>query len=284
MNIGGVTIKVPVMNAACSIAKTWDDVKAMCATSAGLVLIGSITTEQRDGNKEPRWFVGDDYALNSFGMPNGGYEFYSKELPGMVDYIHTSDKVAVLSIAGFSTSEYVQLAQLADRSCVDILELNLGCPNVSIDGKQKPIVSFDLSTMKEIVQAVQEVTKLPLAIKLSPYSNPGELKKVADLLTELEVAAVVASNTFPNGFVPNEQGESVLANEFAGVSGQAMMPISLGKVRQLRNVFLDSVAVNGVGGIQYTEDADMYYKAGAEVIQVATFIIKEGHQAIERIT
>ena len=283
MKIGVVNIKVPVMNAACSIAKTWEDVRAMCSTSAGLVLIGSITTEPREGNQEPRWFVGDDYALNSFGMPNGGIKFYGKELPGMMEYIHSSDKVGVLSIAGFSTNEYVQLAQLADRSNVDILELNLGCPNVSIDGKQKPIVSFDVSTIKEIVEAVQAETRLPLAIKLSPYSNPGELKIVSDLLTELGVAAVVASNTFPNGFVPNQKGESVLANEFAGVSGKALIPISLGQVRQFRNLLPESVAVIGVGGIQSKEDAEMYYKAGAGVVQVATYIIKEGHKAIERI-
>ena len=62
-----------------------------------------------------------------------------------------------------------------------------------------------------------------------------------------------------------------------------MMPISLGQVRQFRNILPDSVAVIGVGGIQSKDDAYMYYNAGAAVVQVATFIIKEGHKAIDRI-
>lgn len=283
MQIGNVTIKTPVMNAACSVAKTWDDVKALCQTKAGAVLIGSITLEPRDGNAEPRWFVGEGYALNSFGMPNGGSDFYQKELPSMLEHIHEANKVAVLSIAGFSTDEYVRLTKLADESGVDILELNFGCPNVSIDGKQKPIVSFDPATMQEIIQAVQEVTDIPLAIKLSPYSNPADLRAAADVLIVTKVAAVVASNTFPNGFMGDERGQSVLANELAGVSGPAMLPISLGQVRQFRNMLPETIAVIGVGGIETKDDAAMYYKAGADTVQVATLIVRDGHAAIERI-
>lgn len=283
MQIKDITFKTQVMNAACSVAKTMADVEALCQTKAGAVLIGSITQAQRDGNTEPRWFAGEGYALNSFGMPNGGLEFYSTELPKMVRHIHGVDKVAILSVAGFSTNEYVQLAKLADDSGIDVLELNFGCPNVSVDGKQKPIVSFDPETMREIIQAVQEVTEIPLAIKLSPYSNPADLQAAADVLIATNVAAVVASNTFPNGFMGNEAGKSVLANELAGVSGRAMLPINLGQVRQFRNLLPDKIVVIGVGGIETKSDADMYYKAGAAIVQVATLIVRDGHAAIDRV-
>ena len=283
MKIGNVEISVPVMNAACSVAKTMEDVKAMCETQAGAVLIGSITVEAREGNKEPRWYVGDGYALNSFGMPNGGLNFYENELPKMVSYIHESKKVAVLSIAGFSTQEYVQLADLGERSGVDILELNFGCPNVSVDGKQKPIVSFDPITMQEIIEEVQASVKLPLIIKVSPYSNPADLQKAAEVLHKTRVAGVVASNTFPNGFMPGDDGKSVLANELAGVSGRALQAITLGQVRQFRNLLPDEVAVIGVGGIETREDADKYFKAGADMVQVATLIVRDSHAALDKI-
>lgn len=283
MKIGTATLSTPVMNAACSVAKSMSDVEALCATGVGAVLIGSITVEQRDGNAEPRWFVGEGYALNSFGMPNGGVTFYKTELPKMTEVIHTASKIAVLSIAGFSTKEYVQLAELAANSAVDILELNFGCPNVSVDGKQKPIVSFDPATMKEIIQAVQAVTDLSLTIKLSPYSNPADLQKAAEVLIETQVAGVVASNTFPNGFTSNDQGDSVLANELAGVSGQALRAINLGQVRQFRNLLPESVAVIGVGGIETAEDVEKYSHAGASVVQVATLIVRDGHEAINNV-
>ena len=283
MKIGNVSLNSPVMNAACSVPKTMDDVKAMCATKAGAVLIGSITVEQRDGNAEPRWFVGNGYALNSFGMPNGGLEFYVKELPQMTEMIHGAQKIAVLSIAGFSTKEYVQLAELAVQSGIDVLELNFGCPNVSVDGKQKPIVSFDPETMQEIITAVQAVTDLPLAIKLSPYSNPADLQQAAEVLTKTSVAAVVASNTFPNGFMASNDGASVLANELAGVSGQAMLAINLGQVRQFRNLLPDKITVIGVGGIETQKDAEKYFQAGATIVQAATLIVRDGHSALNKL-
>lgn len=271
------------MNAACNIAKTMDDVKAFCKTKAGLVLIGSITVEPREGNAEPRWFVSDNHALNSFGMPNGGLKFYKIELPKMTRVIHTAKKLAVLSITGFSKQEYVQLAELAEKSNIDILELNFGCPNVHQDGQQGPIVSFDFSLMEAIIRAVQAVVNLPLTIKLSPYSNPEDLKRAAQILTQTKVAGVVASNTFPNGFMGGEDGRSVLAVELAGVSGGALLAINLGQVRQFRRLLPDDMAIIGVGGVETKADADLYFQAGADIVQAATLIVRDGHEAINRL-
>ncbi len=283
MKLADLTLSTPFMNAACSVAKTHEDVAALCKTKAGAVLIGSITLEAREGNPEPRWFVGEGYALNSFGMPNGGLEFYKTELPKMAQAIHDAHKIAVLSIAGFSTKEYVQLAEMADGSGVDMLELNFGCPNVSIEGRQKPIVSFDPETLQEIIEAVQAVTNLPLAIKLSPYSNPADLQAVAMILTEVNIAAVVASNTFPNGFMANEQGGSVLANELAGVSGKALLAINLGQVKQFRAALPKSIQIIGVGGVETPEAAELYFQAGADVVQAATLIVRDGHAALDTL-
>lgn len=283
MKIGNVEISVPVMNAACSVAKTVDDVQALCATNAGVVLVGSITKEPRTGNPEPRWFVGDGYALNSFGMPNEGLKAYQKLLPEMITIVHDAGKKMALSIAGFSTEEYVQLAQLAEDSKIDLLELNFGCPNVNLNGVQKPIVSFDPESMKEIIESVKAVTKIPLMIKVSPYSNPADLQTAARVLSELKVAAVVTSNTYPNGFMIDDNNDPVIASELAGVSGRVMLPIGLGQVRQFRKVLPESIHVVGVGGIEDKTTADLYFKTGASIVQAATLIVRDGHQAIDRL-
>jgi dihydroorotate dehydrogenase (fumarate) len=270
------------MNAACSVAKSIEDVEALSKTKVGIILVGSITVEPRDGNPEPRWFVGEGYALNSFGMPNGGLEFYRTNLPEMIEVAHKAGKKFALSVAGFSTAEYVSLAKLAEEPKVDLLELNFGCPNVSIDGKQKPIVSFDAASLNEIIEAVSEVTTIPLMIKLSPYSNPAELVSVAETINNSgKVSAVVTSNTFPNGY-QTEKGEPVIASKFGGVSGSAMLAISVGQVRQFRNSLSEDIAVVGVGGVESVEDAKQYFNAGAEMVQCATLIVREGHQAIDR--
>jgi dihydroorotate dehydrogenase (fumarate) len=283
VKIGPVAIDTPVMNAACSVAKSLQDVEALARTTIGVILVGSITVEPRDGNPEPRWFVSDNFALNSFGMPNQGLAFYGANVPKMIDVAHNTGKKFALSVAGFSTAEYVTLAKLAEETKVDLLELNFGCPNVSIDGKQKPIVSFDPVSLDEIVLAVSKVTKIPLMIKLSPYSNPAELAHIAEVINASgKVSAVVTSNTFPNGYQTNA-GEPVIASEFGGVSGSVMLPISLGQVRQFRNALNEEIAVIGVGGIETAEDAKQYFDAGAELVQCATLIVRDGHQAINQV-
>lgn len=281
--LGGVSMQAPVMNAACSVAKSVDDVKALASTGVGMVLVGSITVAPRSGNPEPRWYAGDGFALNSFGMPNEGLEFYKATLPEMINIVHEAGKKFALSVAGFNTAEYVALAQMADTAGVDLLELNFGCPNVSIEGKQKPIVSFDTESLSEIIAAVNEVTNVPLMVKVSPYSNPAELIRVAEVINQSKnVAAVVTTNTFPNGYL-SEDGNPVLANTFGGVSGAAMKVISLGQVRQFRAALDDAIAVVGVGGIETAEDAQQYFDAGAEVVQCATLIVRDGHQAIDQV-
>jgi len=283
VSIGGVEINGTFMNAACAVAKTMEDVQKFSKTRAGAILVGSITVESRDGNVEPRWFVGDGYALNSFGMPNGGLEHYRSVLPEMIKTAHDSGKKLILDIAGFSTKDYVQLATMADEVGVDLLELNLGCPNIRVDGEQKPIVSFDRESMIEIIDAVSSITKIPLILKLSPYSNPAELKAVAELINNCEkVSAVSTMNTMPNGYM-SKDGVPVISMTFAGVSGKAIQPIALGQVKQFRNQLNPGIAVIGVGGIESAEDVELFLNAGATAVQAATLIVRDGHSALDRL-
>lgn len=281
--IGSIEINTPVMNAACSVAKSVDDITALLATGIGIVTVGTITVEPRAGNPEPRWYTGDGFALNSFGMPGGGVEYYRRELPALVAKAHELGKYISLSIGGFSVDEYVTLAAAAEEIGVDFIELNLSCPNVQIDGKQKPIASFDPKYMASIISTVEAVSTKPLFLKLSPYSNPADLMKAAEVAKAgAHVAAVVTSNTFANGYY-SEEGSPVVAVELAGVSGRSLLPIALGQVRQFRKLLPESIAVIGVGGIESASDAEQYFAAGATAVQAATLIVRDGHEAINKV-
>ena len=283
-NIGGIELSAPVMNAACSVAKSVDDIKALLATNIGVITVGTITVEPRDGNPEPRWFAGDGFALNSFGMPGGGVEYYRTYLPALVEEAHSRGKHLSLSIGGLSVNEYVTLATAAEEIGVDFIELNLSCPNVQIDGKQKPIASFDPEYMVAVIAAVEAVSTKPLLLKLSPYSNPADLTRAAEVaMAGKHVVAVVTSNTFANGYY-SQDGEPVVAVELAGVSGRSLLPISLGQVRQFRKLLPESIAIIGVGGIESVSDAEQYFAAGATAVQAATLIVRDGHDAINQLT
>ena len=281
MQIGTVLIKPNIMNAACSVAKTIQDVQALAKTSIGAITVGSITVEKRETNPGQRWYVHESYALNSFGMPNEGASFYQKHLPTMIATAHSAGKKLSLSIAGFSTQEYVTLAKLAHAAKVDLLELNLGCPNATADGRQKPIASFNPVMIREISEAVGAVTNIPLLLKLSPYSNPAELRAIAKTITELDkISAVVTSNTFANSMM-FEGDTPVITAQLGGLSGRALLPISLGQVWQFRKLLPAHIAIIGVGGIETAQDVNLYLQAGASGVQVATLIVRDGHHAIE---
>lgn len=281
--IGSANVNIPVMNAACSVAKSADDITALLATNIGVVTVGTITVEPREDNPEPRWYAGDGFALNSFGMPGGGVEYYRRALPALVAKAHELGKYMSLSIGGFSVDEYITLAAAAEEIGVDFIELNLSCPNVQIDGKQKPIASFDPEYMASIIAAVEAVSTKPLFLKLSPYSNPSDLASAAEIAKAgAHVAAVVTSNTFSNGYY-SQDGEPVISVELAGVSGRSLLPIVLGQVRQFRKLLPESIAVIGVGGIESASDAEQYFAAGATAVQAATLIVRDGHGAINKV-
>lgn len=281
MKIGSVTVEPAVMNAACSIAKNKSDVKKLANTSIGAILIGSVTILPRKGNNGLKWLTNDSYSINSFGMPNKGYHYYKKHLPEFTKIAHTHNKKFVLSIAGFSVNEYKQLAGLANNTGVDLLELNLGCPNISIKGQQKPIFSFDPTMIEKIVKTVRGVTAVPILLKLSPYSNPEELGKVAKTISKLPVSAVVTSNTFPNSSMGAIR--STHTTKLAGFGGRALQPIALGQVQQFRKLLPSHIKIIGVGGIETKSDRELYQKAGADGVQAATLIVRDGHKAIDQV-
>ena len=279
MQIGGVTIDTPVMNAACSVAKTMSDVVALSKTGIGAVLIGSVTLLPRTINPGLNFEADEYYALNSFGMPNKGMEYYKKHLPDMVKVIHQSGKKAVLSIAGFSVDDYRKLATLGEM--VDLLELNLGCPNVKDLVSHSEIISFNPVLIEQILIEVRKATETPLMVKLSPYSNPQQLSVIAEVLSRQQVAAVVTSNTFANGVF--KQGTANADAMYAGISGKALMPIALGQVSQFRSLLPKTIKVVGVGGIERSSDVRTYLQAGADLVQAATLIVRDGHAAIDRL-
>ncbi len=282
----GIKINIPVMNAACSITKSMEDLEALLATRADTVVLGSVTWLGRQANPEPNWFAGDDqgFALNSVSMPNEGHEWYQTNLPEMVERTHAAGKRLLLNVAGFSTDEYSQLAEMAKNGNVDGVEFNLGCPNTVEAGWQNPIFSFDVDALQIVLRGADRILspKTPYMVKLSPYSNPAELSRVASVIGESKAGGVVTTNTFPNSYWQNNAGRAVILpnNGLAGMSGEAMLPIGLGQVKQFRQQLPESKIVIGVGGITRPEHIEQYLRAGAAAVQVATYIVRNGHQAI----
>lgn len=279
MNFCGLTISSPVMNAAGPLSKTLDDVQAWSQTKAGLIMVGSITVEPRLGNDEPRWYDGDYFSLNSFGLPNAGLSQYLEWLPQMAAIAHQVDKPLVVSLAGFSLADYIELV-VATQPFADMLELNLSCPNAGHEGQ---LLCFQSDFVNSLLLQLQPLVTVPISLKLSPFSNPVELQQMATLIQSHDlVKAITCCNSFPNAYF-SQGNNPVLEAKYGGLGGSALLPIALGQVAQFRSLLKDDVAIIGVGGIQSAEDMQRFIAVGASLIQSASLLVAHGHRAIDRL-
>jgi len=313
--LGGIELEHPLLNAA-GTCRTVEDAAVFARSACAAVVVGSITLEPRAGNPgtvfhsaRPRGAGAGPFALNALGLPNRGAAFYREHLPEMTEIVHQAGKPIVLSVAGFDTDEYAELAAVGARGGADLVELNLGCPNVWDGGRQKRVVCFDPVRSAAICRRVAAALSATVpagavpagavpagtvppggsapprfGVKISPFSDPAALAELAEALAALAGTAaapayVASANTFPNALAFDERGRSVTDVELAGLSGPALRPIALGQVRQLRALLPATIDVVGAGGISTGADLLDHLRAGASAAQAATAFWSRGGDA-----
>lgn len=268
----------PVGNAA-GHCKSVKEVQALASSAATFIVVGSITFEERAGNPGNTWNGDPLFGLNSLGLPNPGLQKLYAIGPEMIRVAHTAKKKILMSVAGFTPTEFVELSLSALALGFDGIEINLGCPNVIDGGKRKSIASLDLRSTEEITSLACSAVKAHnadffVSVKVSPMSNPLQIIDTADLLAQCNINAVVTQNTFPNCLDFDDNGNPVIDTPdktgWAGGSGSAVFHQALGQVSQWRKALPSTIDVWGVGGVQSGDDVQKMLWAGASVVQVGT--------------
>jgi dihydroorotate dehydrogenase (fumarate) len=239
------------------------------------VVSGSYTPEQRDGNpgkvaypESLEEFLRLGHGLNSYGMPNMGFVAAARQFEVM-----DQEQPLMVSVAGFSVDDYVRGAALFARlPNVSAIELNLGCPNTQ--GDHPDIMSFNPGAVRKILEtlsALQGGLSKPIWLKFSPYSNPAELKRMAELVNGFKDdlgLTVVTCNTFPNAYAGDRK--ITPNNGMSGLSGPAMKQIALGQVKQFRQNLAGEIDVIGIGGITTGDHIMDFLDAGAKAVQITS--------------
>ena len=220
-----------------------------------------LTYEKRLGNPTPRIAETPMGALNSVGLQNPGLkDFIKYELP----YLKTLDTVVIVNIAGSAVEDYCRLAEAISDCDIDMIELNISCPNVKEGG-----MAFGTrpESIKNIVGSVRKYCKKPLIVKLSP--NVEDITQNAKAAEDYGADAISLINTISGMAVDIYTRQPILANTIGGLSGPAIKPIALKMVWDVYNAV--KIPIIGMGGISSAKDVLEFMLCGARAVQVGTY-------------
>lgn len=225
-----------------------------------------LTLEPRKGNSGVRIIETPSGIMNSIGLENPGVKFF---LDNELSFMKSKNTVVIANVGGSDIQSYIEAIRMIDEHSkindegVDIIELNISCPNVKQGG-----ISFGINACdaENITKKIREITNLPLVVKLSP--NAYSIVDVAKAVESAGADGVSLVNTFTALDIDIKNKRAVFDNIYAGLSGPAIMPIAL---RMTRDVYKNiKIPIIAMGGITNYTDVIKYVMAGATLVQVGT--------------
>lgn len=264
MNLGvdlaGVALKNPVMTASGTFGSGQEFSEFVDLNRLGAVVTKGVANIPWEGNPTPR--VAEVYGgmLNAVGLQNPGIDlFIERDIPFLKKY----DTKIIVNVCGKTTEDYLDVVErLADQP-VDMLEINISCPNVKEGG-----IAFgqDPKAVEAITKAVKEKAKQPVIMKLSP--NVTDITEMARAAEAGGADVLSLINTLTGMKIDIERQCFVLANRTGGMSGPAIHPIAVRMVYQTAQAV--KIPIIGMGGIMTAEDAIEMILAGASAVSVGT--------------
>ena len=273
VEIAGVSFKNPVIPASGAFGFGHEYEKLYPLSKLGGISVKGMTLNQKDGNPPPRIAETPMGMLNSVGLQNPGIDYFlEKELP----YLAGKETRIIANVAGSTVEDCVTMVKKIEGSAVDMIELNISCPNVKQGG-----AAFGTSceSAAGITAAVRKATTKPLMVKLSP--NVTDITAIAKAVESEGADAVSLINTLLGMRIDINSRRPVLKNNVGGMSGPAVFPIAVRMVWQVANAV--QIPVVGMGGISSAEDAIEMMMAGASAVQVGAAIFTDPYVPVKII-
>jgi dihydroorotate dehydrogenase (NAD+) catalytic subunit len=261
IELAGISLKNPVMVASGTFGYGEEYAELIDLNRLGAIVTKTITLKPRLGNEPPRIVETASGILNSIGLQNVGIDaFINEKLPFLREFAVP----LIVSIAGETSDEYVELAKMLRGRKIEGLELNLSCPNIKYD--RKLMIAQDPKATHLVVNRVKKVTSVPVIVKLSP--NVTDIASIAKVCEEAGADGVSLINTFTGMAIDVESRESMLRQITGGLSGPAIKPIALRMVYEVHKAV--GIPIIGMGGIMAARDALEFIIAGAKAIAIGT--------------
>ena len=260
VNIAGVELKNPVTVASGTFGSGMEYGEYVDLNRLGAVTTKGVANIPWPGNPTPR--IAETYGgmMNAIGLQNPGLDtFVKRDIPFLKQY----DTKIIVNVCGKSEADYVDAVEKLGEQPVDLLEINISCPNVKEGG-----IAFGQvpSSAEAITKAVKKVAKQPVIMKLSP--NVTDITEMAKAAEAGGADAVSLINTLTGMKIDINRKTFAVANKTGGVSGPIVKPVAVRMVYQVAQAV--NIPIIGMGGISCAEDAIEFLLAGASAVSVGT--------------
>ena len=260
VNLAGVELKNPVMTASGTFGSGEEYSEFVDLNRLGAVVTKGVANVPWPGNPTPRIAETHGGMMNAIGLQNPGIDvFCERDIP----FLKKFDTKIIVNVCGKTTEEYCEVVERLADEPVDLLEINISCPNVKAGG-----IAFGQNpkAVEDITREVKKRARQPVIMKLSP--NVTDITETAKAAEAGGADVLSLINTLTGMKIDIHKQAFALANKTGGVSGPAIKPIALRMVYQAANAV--KVPVIGMGGITTYEDAIEFILAGAAAVSVGT--------------
>ncbi len=273
VSIAGVELKNPITVASGTFGSGMEYDEFVDLNLLGAVTTKGVANVPWPGNPTPR--VAETYGgmMNAIGLQNPGIDtFVKRDIP----FLKGKDTKIIVNVCGKSTEDYLDVVERLGDEPVDLLEINVSCPNVKEGG-----IAFgqDPKALYDITKAIKAKAKQPIIMKLSP--NVTDITEMAKAAEAAGSDALSLINTLTGMKIDIKRRAFAVANKTAGVSGPAIHPIAVRMVYQVANAV--KLPIIGMGGVMNTEDALEMIMAGATAVAVGTANFHNPYATVEII-
>ena len=258
VNLAGVELKNPVMTASGTFGSGAEYGEMVDLNRLGAVVTKGVANVPWPGNPTPR--IAETYGgmINAVGLQNPGFDVFAKR---DIPYLKQFDTKIIVNVCGKTTEDYIDVVEKLSDQPVDMLEINISCPNVKEGG-----IAFgqDPKAVEAITREVKAHAKQPIIMKLSP--NVTDITEMAKAAEAAGADALSLINTITGMKIDIHRRKFAIANKTGGMSGPAIKPIAVRMVYQAAQAV--QIPIIGMGGIATAEDAIEFILAGASAVSV----------------
>ncbi len=271
VNLAGVELKNPVMTASGTFGSGAEYGEMLDLNRLGAVVTKGVANIPWPGNPTPR--IAETYGgmINAIGLQNPGYDVFAKR---DIPYLTQFDTKIIVNVCGKTTEDYIDVVEKLSDQPVDMLEINISCPNVKEGG-----IAFgqDPRAVEAITREVKKYAKQPVIMKLSPNVTDITVMAKAAEAGGADVLSLI--NTLTGMKIDIHKRAFAVANKTGGLSGPAIKPVAVRMVYQVANAV--TLPIIGMGGIMTADDAVEFILAGATAVSVGTANFHNPYATVE---